>query len=418
MFHEIFDGATSVEAVSQAFENGDTFATAGLPRSVGCGKHTSAAIMLLVVRRSCVESVSEPLMRVTLVGSYPPPFGGVSVHLSRLASRLMDDGHKVQVFDTASLFGPKRDLTEDPPWVHRHMSRLLLALRSGPLLKADVVHVHNPLSKLAAWTTSWARHKGIRIIVTVHSMRYTPQDLSPKKSKRVRNTLSRASEVVVVGPHLTPLVQAFVPEVVTQVIPPFLLPLISEADRAGLPPHVTEFGRTHSPVLSINGSDVVFEGGTEIYGLGTATVLLIELAQKHPRIGLIVALGKNSSPDYLSELEGLVETSGCGAGFMALVGSVKLPALLELSDVFMRPTTTDGDAMSVREALALGVPTIASDAVPRPQGVVLYRAGEASNLLEIADLVIERIANHRQILLNESTAEFYVPIKELYSDSR
>ena len=38
----------------------------------------------------------------------------------------------------------------------------------------------------------------------------------------------------------------------------------------------------------------------------------------------------------------------------------------------MRPTRTDGDAVSIREAMHFGRPVVASDAVPRPEGVVTF----------------------------------------------
>ena len=40
--------------------------------------------------------------------------------------------------------------------------------------------------------------------------------------------------------------------------------------------------------------------------------------------------------------------------------------MLRLTDVLLKPTNTDGDAISVREALYLGVPVVASDVVERP----------------------------------------------------
>ena len=36
-------------------------------------------------------------MRIALVGPYPKPFGGVSVHIKRLADLLANHGHDVMV---------------------------------------------------------------------------------------------------------------------------------------------------------------------------------------------------------------------------------------------------------------------------------------------------------------------------------
>jgi glycosyltransferase involved in cell wall biosynthesis len=55
----------------------------------------------------------------------------------------------------------------------------------------------------------------------------------------------------------------------------------------------------------------------------------------------------------------------------------------KLSDIFLRPTRSDGDANSIREALYLGVPVIASDCVERPDQVLTFRTGDIPSYVEI-----------------------------------
>jgi len=57
--------------------------------------------------------------------------------------------------------------------------------------------------------------------------------------------------------------------------------------------------------------------------------------------------------------------------------------VLASADVFVRPTRADGDALSVREALALGCRVVASDAARRPMGTVMFPVGDADALAEI-----------------------------------
>jgi glycosyltransferase involved in cell wall biosynthesis len=56
--------------------------------------------------------------------------------------------------------------------------------------------------------------------------------------------------------------------------------------------------------------------------------------------------------------------------------------LLQEADVVVRSTFADGDAITVREALNLGVPVVASDTDFRPAGVVLFKKGDATDLVE------------------------------------
>ena len=67
-----------------------------------------------------------------------------------------------------------------------------------------------------------------------------------------------------------------------------------------------------------------------------------------------------------------------------LAGDVAHPVALsvckELADVMVRPALVDGDSSFVREAIALCKPIVASDTDFRPDGVVLFRRGDAEDL--------------------------------------
>jgi glycosyltransferase involved in cell wall biosynthesis len=55
-------------------------------------------------------------------------------------------------------------------------------------------------------------------------------------------------------------------------------------------------------------------------------------------------------------------------------------AFIRAGDVVIRSTFADGDAMTIREALAFGVAVVASDTAFRPEGVTLFRKGDVSDL--------------------------------------
>src|SRR6185436_20225577 len=93
-----------------------------------------------------------------------------------------------------------------------------------------------------------------------------------------------------------------------------------------------------------------------IYGTAAMISAIGELAHRFPDVGLAL-FGPGEKP------------AGCN-GLVEWLGELPHPqalAVIAKSDAFVRPTTVDGDAISVREALALGVPTVASDAAHRPQ---------------------------------------------------
>jgi glycosyltransferase involved in cell wall biosynthesis len=65
------------------------------------------------------------------------------------------------------------------------------------------------------------------------------------------------------------------------------------------------------------------------------------------------------------------------------LGRERALAVVAAADVFVRPTFADGDAVSVREALGLGCPVLASDVGHRPPGVRLFPVGSSAALAEL-----------------------------------
>jgi glycosyltransferase involved in cell wall biosynthesis len=102
-----------------------------------------------------------------------------------------------------------------------------------------------------------------------------------------------------------------------------------------------------------------------------------QLRGRHPRLGVLLV-----GPDELDD--------GC-PGWILPAGEQDRPALLatlKALDVFVRPTYFDGDASSVREALALGVRVVASDTDFRPKGVLCFPPGDADALAQAIEIAL------------------------------
>jgi glycosyltransferase involved in cell wall biosynthesis len=122
--------------------------------------------------------------------------------------------------------------------------------------------------------------------------------------------------------------------------------------------------RRHSPLCA-----AVAAPGPE-YGMDVLLDAFAALRRTRPEAGLVVA-----GPDLRR-----AERTRPGVYWLGDLPRAETLGLLEACDVFIRPTRADGDAISVREALALGRRVVASDAAARPEGVALHRAGDAGDL--------------------------------------
>ena len=110
-----------------------------------------------------------------------------------------------------------------------------------------------------------------------------------------------------------------------------------------------------------------------LYGFDLCIELVRRLRADHPRLGLVICLPQIHLTDYYAELRRRIAEYGLEDHVLFITEPLEEAyPLWQASDVYLRATTTDGDALPIREALSLGVPVVASDASPRPPGTVLF----------------------------------------------
>jgi glycosyltransferase involved in cell wall biosynthesis len=152
-----------------------------------------------------------------------------------------------------------------------------------------------------------------------------------------------------------------------------------------LPKTVDEICRTHEPVL---GATVNL---SPEYGVPLALNAIKQMRERYPNLGLILIGIWPEAEDQLPELRP-VRDHVLLAG--ALAPDVTLSVMNRLS-VFLRPTYFDGDSVSVREALALGIPVVASETGMRPDGVRLFKVGDCEDLCRQLELVLNQLQPRR-----------------------
>lgn len=308
-------------------------------------------------------------MRIDLLGPLPPPYGGVSVHLERLAARLRAAGHAVHAIAPQ---GPNEKL-----WT----AYWRIARKS----RGDVLHCH-----VAGWAHLLAigalAALGRRVVLTIHG-----QSLEDSFDKggagtrwALRFGLQRLAGVIAVNERIRRCVVergGVAPERV-HAIPAFLPPdratLLAEKPDAA----VEAFLAAHEPVIAANAFSLEHYDGVALYGADLLAPLLLALRERHPRAGAVLFLATCEGDDVarLARLRDEARAAGVERDLLIVTGSRPFGPTLVRADVLVRPTATDGDAVSVREALWLGVPVVASDCVPRPQGTIVVATRDLAAL--------------------------------------
>jgi glycosyltransferase involved in cell wall biosynthesis len=311
------------------------------------------------------ETPSDPA-DVVLVGSYPPPHGGQSVHIQNLGDHLRKHGLRVRILNT----GSNKQVRADGVVNVGNAADLLRALLTGP--RPALVHVHvsgvQDYGKLGPVRAA-AGLRRFPWVVTVHSGDSATRLQSAPWYRQV------ASRRLVAGAHTVICVNRATAEAMAPLNPSTVVVAphsISFAMPAPLPSDVGAFIAGHSPLLTCVGLY------TPVYSFDEAIELVAALRPTHPGIGLLLIGDLAHSDAYKAR----IERAGV-AGHVKLCGNLghdECLTAVRASSVFLRLTQYDGDSLSVREALALGVPVVATATDFRPDGVVLYRKGDLEGL--------------------------------------
>jgi len=319
-------------------------------------------------------------MRVVQLGPYSPPHGGIQAHVVALREFLQEqdvvcdviDLNRFRKTDGAGVFGP------------RNAAELFWLLLRLP---ADILHLHiggNLTFRLLALSMVCNSLPGRKSVLTFHSGGYPSSPEGQKASRRtIRGwILSQFDRVIGVNQDLVDVFTRYgLPVANVSLIQPHALP--AGPPEIELPPSLSTFFSQHHPVLLSVG---LLEPE---YDLPLQVEVLGRLIDQFPQIGLIM-IGSGSLE---AELRRLIEEKSYGAHIL-LTGDVDRTVTLRViadCDLFLRTTLFDGDSISLREALHFGVPVIATDRAPRPEGVCVIPAED-----------LERLEFHiRQILSEE-----------------
>ena len=305
-------------------------------------------------------------MKILLIGPRPPPHGGISVHVSGIHRQWIAAGAECTILDTALI----------PDRLRFAMSLASYARRGWTLH----LHTngHNRNSWLLAFLCGVAGRWNGGSSLTIHSgMMPGYLRSSPAWRRKWTGFVCRLySKIVCVGPAIRDeVIRVGMPVGRTEMAPACLA---AGSPDVPLDPDILTWIGEHRPLLSTTlffrpeyGFDLLIEG-------------LTQLRRRYPSIGCLV-MGSGEEYEQASKR---IRDAGLENDVL-LFGDVEHDtclALMRRSHVFVRATLEDGDSMSVREALALGVPVVASRVGSRPPGVILFRPGDVNDMLSAIDL--------------------------------
>ncbi|MFM9903217.1 MAG: glycosyltransferase family 4 protein [Pyrinomonadaceae bacterium] len=310
-------------------------------------------------------------LHVLQLGPYPPPEGGISRNILAIRDGLRSAGHRGSIIATSRSSG----IVDEPDVYHPRSTMAFISLLRK--LKFDILHLHiggDVSLRVLGLALVCSIFGKKRSVLTMHSGGFA---LSKAARSAERLSLAglifrRFSKIIAVNNDLADVFRRFgIEPGRISVIPPYSLQVPDETVK--VPDALAVFCQKHKPLLlAVGGLEKEYDPLMQIEAM-------TDIVRDLPDAGLMIVGGGS----MLAEVTAAVEASGC-TGNIYLAGNVEHAVTLHLmkdADIFLRTTLFDGDAISVREALFLGTPVIATDTGERPDGVHLIGIGDKNALV-------------------------------------
>ena len=298
--------------------------------------------------------------KVMIIGTVPPPKGGVTIHVLRLL-----EGLKAQQYHVDFLDFRKKD-NKNPLVSFQYLKSLVTLMQSK---HTEVVHYQlNHLLELYG-ILFLARLKKWRLISTVHSFR--PEVMGPMKQWIFRRLAKSRIEFIAPSRSIKEALTAYgVKERQVTELHPFLPPSETERNEE-LPKEVLALLQSKKKKIVANASRLYKDAlEVDVYGLD----MCIEACKEIPDVTFLFCVPLIGDEDYYEACKRKIQAYGLAERFFILMGDLPFVSLLKHAHLLVRPTSTDSYGISVAEALFLGVPALASDVCERTEGTVLFKS--------------------------------------------
>ncbi len=326
----------------------------------------------------------------------PPPYGGVSVHIERLAEYLNLQGHQCSVVDVLKKEGDVKDYV-----LLMDRYRALSFLFRHPRC---IVHMHDfGFEDFGSKLYITLRLFGLLMkkhffILSFHDERFLERLNNYVETSRriIAAHFNSYRKVIVDNPDCRELAACFIKNhdriaVVPEFIAPPVIPPIENTA-------VNRLRHEHRFLLTSNAWKICFHNRQDLYGIDMLIELMNRLVNEHSiDVALAFLLPQIEEREYFEKLNRRISELGLTERFIFITEPLKVGASLwALGDIFVRATNTDGNSVGLMEALSLGIPVIASDCSPRPEGTVLFQTRNNNDLLEKTLSILDNIDNARK----------------------
>lgn len=322
----------------------------------------------------------------------PPTYGGVSVFVKRLMLALCKKNLTSGAFKGTNFEGIPSGLNLLLDSFPKH-ARSLFILPEFPklyrsFLNYRLIHTHTSFSTVFG---IWLVHKIQKkpVVYTVHNQMIDREfsflnfiDKFCIRSLAKDSTVQFITVNENVKEAILKRVQNFANDI--EVMPAYIPPVEIGNPTDYISKELLDFSMIDAPTILFYAESFAVSSNKDIYGTSTIIEAFICAKKRYPNIRLIFCLTNiNSDQNKLDNLKQRIISENYEEDVYWQIGAIpEMWPLFKMSVVLVRPTTTDGDSVMVREALSYGLPVIASNVAKRPEGCIVYESEEFEDLCE------------------------------------
>ncbi|MCK5604519.1 glycosyltransferase family 4 protein [Candidatus Pacearchaeota archaeon] len=320
-------------------------------------------------------------MKIMLVGPYPPPYGGISVHIKRLKYYLVKKGHQCFVCNYGDISNANGDDIFSITSIKKIWKKKGNFFWETKRVNPEIIHIHHcgsgfflEMRLIFLW-----KIMGKRIFITFHGGSL-PKFISKAGRKDLMGLklLVKMAEKII---HVNEKQRKALLDIIGRtkqnklnIVSPFLPPINDDKQRIEFSSEVMKFYETKKEIITIIG------GWRSYHKFECAVETLLLLLNDYCDVAMVFLLSSGGDIEYKKMILDLIKRAKIGNNILILEDVKNVAIYLKKSNIFMRTSSIDGNSVSILEALWFGISVIASDAVKRPEGVILFKDGEAKDL--------------------------------------
>jgi len=326
---------------------------------------------------------------ILIIGGYPPPYGGITVHIKRFHDYCKNENIKLKIISQFTESG-------HPDIICLTGNKILKILKLIHIIKSfrgRLIHIHSSRLNNLIWgglLLAWVGRKKIKVI-TNHSGNFSITSTNSLRNVISRNIYKKFDYIICINRSQQ--------EMFSRVLnmPLSRLPIIPSY----IP--LANINFIHSKKIELFVDDIykkvkyliVTTGYIEQYYGYEIIINAIERIDLN--IGVLFIFYTSSNINYKKKLFNKINQSDymwCLEG----ISSDDMMYIIKNASLLVRANTADTYGMVVGDAIQLGTPSIASDVCPRHPGTILFKNGNSDDLsIKIKD-TIENLANYKKKL--------------------